>query len=332
MRPSEARTTVLLAAVWLAAMPSSRAECLLEMAAAMPLHSVGDHFAISTTINGHASDLLLDTGFFTTTISAAAAGRLGLRPIRYPGQVAGIGGYQDLYTARVASMKIGRMNADGATLGVSNLGALEGNAAFDGVFGMNMMSHYDIDLDIVGRQVVLFQAEGNCGKPAVTLAPDLYAVKLEAVRSDQEADVTVTVDGHRLRAELDTGAASTAIFRKAASRLGIDLSGLEAAGAQHGRGIGGFGVAAMNHVFKAVDIGDLRIENMPVTILGQRDSGIDRHHVGSLLEGDDEEEPGAADMLLGADFMRKVHLWISHSSHTLVMQYPPKPSPPLPKG
>jgi hypothetical protein len=32
------------------------------------------------------------------------------------------------------------------------------------------------------------------------------------------------------------------------------------------------------------------------------------------------------DVLLGEDFISRVHLWISYSSHTLIMQYPPKPS------
>jgi len=36
-------------------------------------------------------------------------------------------------------------------------------------------------------------------------------------------------------------------------------------------------------------------------------------------------------MLLGADFQARVHLWISYSSRTLIMQYPALPSPPIPR-
>ncbi len=54
-------------------------------------------------------------------------------------------------------------------------------------------------------------------------------------------------------------------------------------------------------------MGDLVFGNMKVAVLDE-------------AAGDD------TDMLLGADFQTKVHLWISYSSHTLIMQYPPRAS------
>jgi hypothetical protein len=33
------------------------------------------------------------------------------------------------------------------------------------------------------------------------------------------------------------------------------------------------------------------------------------------------------DMLLGLSFLAKLHAWISYSSQTLVVQFPPAPSP-----
>ena len=80
----------------------------------------------------------------------------------------------------------------------------------------------------------------------------------------------------------------------------------------------------MPHVFNTVTIGDLTFHNMKIDVLDQADTGVDRHRTGSLFAVDTFS--GGHDMTLGADFMSKVHLWISHSSHQLVMQYPPKPS------
>jgi hypothetical protein len=34
-------------------------------------------------------------------------------------------------------------------------------------------------------------------------------------------------------------------------------------------------------------------------------------------------------MLLGQDFLRKVHVWVSNSGRALIFQLPPQPSPPL---
>jgi predicted aspartyl protease len=69
-------------------------------------------------------------------------------------------------------------------------------------------------------------------------------------------------------------------------------------------------VNAARHVLESVTIGDLIVKNMPVAVTDQR--------------------LGDVDMLLGLPFTRQVHVWISNSSHTLIMQYPPAPSPKLP--
>jgi hypothetical protein len=42
----------------------------------------------------------------------------------------------------------------------------------------------------------------------------------------------------------------------------------------------------------------------------------------------DQRSDEDADMLLGLDFLSRVHVWLSFSSRTLVMQYLPEPSPP----
>ena len=71
-------------------------------------------------------------------------------------------------------------------------------------------------------------------------------------------------------------------------------------------------------------IGDLQFNNTVIQILEQDRVGVERHRLGSLFEQD--ELTGGHEVILGADFVQKVHLWISHSSHKLIMQYPPQPS------
>jgi hypothetical protein len=57
-----------------------------------------------------------------------------------------------------------------------------------------------------------------------------------------------------------------------------------------------------------VVIGDLTISNMPILVLDQRHAND-------------------ADMLLGYDFVTRVHVWISRSSDSVIMQYPPAATP-----
>jgi hypothetical protein len=59
---------------------------------------------------------------------------------------------------------------------------------------------------------------------------------------------------------------------------------------------------------QAITIGDVTLNHLPVAIMDTR--------------SDDD-----TDMLLGLDFLSRVHVWLSFSSHTVVMQYPARPSP-----
>ncbi len=309
---------------WLAG--PAQAACSLGAVAVIPLQAGGGSPRFTADINNHPVRFILDTGAFATTLANSAADRLGVRMDELDFNAYGVGGTQHVYRGTAARMRYGGISADGAVLAGTDMLDGQANAGFDGLFGMNMMAAYDIDLDLGGGHVILFEADGSCRKPTVALAQPLYMVPLNYIQHDRQADIDISIDGHRMRAVLDTGAATTVMFRSAARRLGLDLSGFQAPGHHMSHGMGPRAVAVIDHVFGTVQIGDLGIQNMHVGILDQAIAQPATVHVGSLLADPSLGETGGEDMLLGADFMRKVHLWISHSSQTLVMQYPPQPS------
>ena len=293
------------------------------------------HFVFDADINNHPANLVLDTGSFATTMNLAAADKLGIR-VGQVGEVYGIGGTQTLYRGTASRMRFGGLDADGMMLGAAAMWDPKRFPGWDGLFGMNMMAAYDVDLDFTGRRASLFLPQGDCRKPAVTLQQPLYTVPLLSIVHDRQTALTVLLDGQRMKAVLDTGTPRTTLYRHSAQRLGLDLSGLTATTNVTVRGVGTLDVPTIKHVFPTITIGSLVLHNMPVEIVAQRNTGVDRHHTGSLIESDVDDangstaggdEPGGEDMLLGADFLQAVHVWISHSSQTLVMQYPPKPSP-----
>ena len=305
-------------------MHAAYAGCRLGAVAVLQEHG-GSSPIITIDINGRPANLVLDTGAGATTLTRSSAERLGVRMSELGFEMYGVGGVRHVYRGIAARMRIGGLSADGFSLAGQDFFDRPEDAELDGLFGMNLMAAYDVDLDLPGNHVVIYQADGNCGKPTVALQPPLYMVPLEFIKNDRQADVELSIDGHRIRAVIDSGAAKTVMFRSAASRLGVDMSALRAS-AHFGYGIGPRKVAMMEHVFEIVRIGDLQINNMRIEILDQADMGIDTVHVGSRLADPSLGEAGGEEMLLGADFMRKVHLWISHSSQTLIMQYPPQPS------
>jgi hypothetical protein len=175
----------------------------------------------------------------------------------------------------------------------------------DGLLSIDLISQFDVDLDFPENRIALYHPNGDCLAPAAFLAGPLSSVPLRPYGTDRRPRVNVSVEGQTLVAMIDTGATNTAIFRHAAERLGIDSKILETAPHQMVTGVGPRGVVAVTQVFKPLTIGDLTFEKLPVAILYE--------HAG----GDE------VDMLLGADFQRMVHLWISYSSGTLIMQFPP---------
>jgi predicted aspartyl protease len=318
-------TKLILAVV--CTMPAgARASCTLGAVAVLPITVEQGHLTFGSDLNGHPTRFMLDTGAFATLVDRAAAARLGVKLTNLDFDAYGIGGTQHLYHGKAARWRFGGLNADGQSIGAADMAVISAKEHLDGVFGMNMMAAYDIDLDLVGGHVVLYEADGQCHKPTVALAPELYSVPLEPIVNNRQIMINIRVEGHLFRALLDTGAPTTTMFRGAASHLGLDLSPMHAPGHKVVGGAGSFPVAAMSYTAKNVTIGDLQINNMPIVIIDQKDDGTDREQVGTLLGNDDITSANGEDILLGVDFMRKMHLWVSHSSHTLILQYPPLPS------
>jgi clan AA aspartic protease (TIGR02281 family) len=126
------------------------------------------------------------------------------------------------------------------------------------------------------------------------------------------AFVDVVIGGKKLTALVDTGSPHSVLFRDAARRVGLSLSDLRGDPRFYVSGTGPHRVAAVSHKLAPVQIGDITVQNLPVVI-------VDQH-----------SDPGM-DMILGMDFLSRVHVWFDFHSSTLVMQYPPRPSPPRPQ-
>jgi predicted aspartyl protease len=264
------------------------------------------------SINGQNADMLLDTGATENLLTDAAAVRLGLaRTYAGNGELIGVGGARDIGAVRSREVRLG--DARGQDMTFATIADSARASEADGVLGMNFLYDYDMDLDFWGGNLGLYKAAQDCATPITTMTGQLYSVKLAAlsIAPDENvlslsAVVNVTINGRVLRAAIDTGAEHTTIFRDSARRAG--LADADVLGHEHLRGIGERSVAADVRLSAPVVIGDLTIQNMPIVVADQRRfSGID--------------------MLLGYDFVTRVHLWISHSSHTLIMQYPPMATP-----
>ncbi len=300
----------------LAATALARASpCQLALNSQLPIEGR----SIPARIDDQPVALVLDTGSWTTILTPDAVKRLGLRadPDKSEGfrgtpedpwSMRGLGGERIGLEVMARHFDLGRNHGRRFHFLTADLGAdlgLEG----DGLLSTDFLHDYDIDLDFPASEVRLYLALGSCERPKVLLQPPLYPVRMLRDEADRRPRLMVSVDGHDFVALLDTGASHSAIFKPAAAALGVSIANQPADQHFDSRGIGPGKVASVRHAFSAVTVGDLTMRNMKLDVL--------------------DETGGDVDVLLGADFQHRVHVWISNSTGMLVMQYPPLPSPPL---
>ncbi len=300
---------VLLGGCTAAALPE---RCTLVLTTVLPVKIGSGHLYTTVKLNGIDLRMIIDTGAAATLISKATADRLGLS-MTQNGEMSGIGGSTSAYEFEASTFQIGRLHGRSLPLGVAGTPFRIGDKLADGLFGADFLAGYDIDLDLRGK-LGLFKVLHTCPFPASDLQEPVYRAPLESSldANDARPTVIVHIGGHRLKALIDTGAPYSLIFRNAAIYIGLDTGKIDTRPDFIGGGIGPSGVKAVRRVMKPMTIGEITIANFPVAIVDQR--------------SDDD----GVDMLLGLDFFTHVHGWLSFSSHTLLMQYPPLPSPPRP--
>ena len=294
-------------------------ECKLALAASLPLTEgeQGSKLLVDVTVDGSPVRLVLDTGSEGILLNEVVARRvsrtaptgslIGGLDETQAGFSSGVGGSRSVSVMQIGNLGLGRLHG--------SFRAQATNQSFaeypaDGLLGMSVMGDFDVDLNLPGHQVRLYSASGACGNPAVALDEPIYAVPMQTgYHSQLRPLIPVLLNGQRFTALLDTGAPGVLLFASTASRLGL------AAGGSTTRikiaGVGGEQAATLSQL-QTLAVGPITLRNVRVAI--------------------DSEDNQEADLLLGLDFMQRVHVWISNSSHTLVMQYPPAPSPQIAGG
>jgi predicted aspartyl protease len=280
------------------------------MNAAIDLPVTTRHRAFFTdiTIDGGNVHVQIDTGSFENLLSADTASRLKMHPQQlYGASVRGIGGSRSLSLAVSHSVTVGKAQAKKIAFLTVAHGTLTPDA--DGLLGMPFLAPYDDDLDLANGHLRLIETHGDCSGAAPPFVGSVDEVSLEKEGLSDTPVVTVVIKGVKLRAAIDTGAATSLLYRSVARRLDLPVDRLLSEAKTRIGGIGPYRPRAAHERLRLpVQIGGLDISNLPVAIA-------------------DENSGNGIDMLLGYDFVTSVHVWISHSSHTVLMEYPPHPTP-----
>lgn len=297
-------TLLLLAACQDPSAPSTTAyRCTVQRTAVLPVALVRGFLLVPGELNGNRAMFVVDTGAEATMVTPQAATEFGLdRDRAHRTIIHGIGGQITTFNARVMSFAIGNQELldRGVAVGpLPNVPATEPQIA--GLLVADYLSDYDLDLDVPHHTLTLYRMDG-CGDNFVP--PWHLARSIVPIRREHKdlLMLDVMVDGERINAMFDSGARVTTLSAAAAGRLGIDEVAMA-----HDRSITQSGVdrnAVSGHVhqFDQVQVG--------------REVFHDPHlEIAALVLPN-------AEMLLGADYLRTRHIWVSYTARKLFVAPP----------
>ncbi len=265
----------------------------------------GQRLLIATlTVDGKPARGILDTGAQGSAVTDALVTRLGLLSDPRNGSlVSGVGGegmpQNDALVRQFELAGFDPLNGHYPVIALP-AGAAPGAEPLGALVGADVLSHFDIEIDLPDNKLVLYDPD-RCAMPLPGWSGPMTELPLSITWSGRPK-LTVKLDGHDIDALLDSGATQSVIDLPAAEKLGLSWDTLKTEKGSEGFGAAGVNLQRVPHTFEILDIGG-------ETIPAPRLEVLDR----SLRE---------ADMLLGLDWMRTHRVFISYRRHRLFIARP----------
>jgi hypothetical protein len=281
----------------------ARAEdaCRMLQLAELPVQVIGAKASIPVKVNGHEALFFIDSGATGSIINPDWADRLGVKKrIRFGYELRGVGGAQSLRDADADSFSVGEM-----TFAHANFLVEEGlPPAVGGVLGRNLLGGVDVEYDLGGKMVRLFRLE-HCQNmiPTYWAMPDQINT-VDLLGSDQRNNAIVTdvfVNGRRLRALWDTGAASSVLSARGAARAGLSKASADAVFVGKVHGFGPDQLDSWTAPVETFALGREQISHTRLRFIGK--------------------DAVSEDMALGFDFFRSHRVFVAYSQHKVYFTY-----------
>jgi hypothetical protein len=279
----------------------AQAACRVEAKGTVPLGLSNGHILVTVQVNDVDATFILDTGAERTLMSEDAVRQLGLER---DGWVAtamrGIGGVQQRPNALPRSLRLGMLTLrrktvtgdTSVTVGPLPVSELAGRPIV-GLLGRDFVAPFDLDMDLPGRRVTLYDVRG-CDRAFLPWSAP-YAALQAATPVGTALVVQVTIDGRPLRALIDSGAGASLITAPGMFRLGLTADILSRDPVGTGAGIGPAAVPMRHHRFAEMRIGPELIHSPALWVAEVRVVPI-------------------VDMLLGADWFSSRRVWLSFAT------------------
>lgn len=277
-------------------------DCRLENYGTLPVEMVGSRATTMVKINGNNTRFILDTGAFFNFMSSANASSLGLKLQSTPFgfRMGGIGGAANTQQAHVKEFGILGMTFKNVDFIVG------GTDAGTGLLGANLLDFADLEIDLAHGKLTLFKVD-HCDKESLAywVKDGKYNVaEIEPADTpfDRRTFLTVTINGKKVRAVLDSGASATILSRDAAERAGIDLNAPDVKARSSTVGVGAKPVKTWTVNIDSFSVGSETIQHTQMLVI-------------------DGKIGGNTDMLLGVDFLLAHHMFIANGKKKAYFTY-----------
>lgn len=265
---------------------------------------------VPITLNGVEKKFLFDTGSAFSAISQATVKELDLPQFHSNYRVSNLYGEDSDTFVQVHEVTLGNAKNNGVQLQVmGNFGRPEDQVPFDGILASGIFLHDDLDLDFGAERLNFFSTDHCEGKVVYWPHQSLSVVPIMMEQS--HLDVPVILDGHPLRATIDTGATFTSLnLVRAQEKLNFSPDTPSTGNAPKDnpeRQI--YPRRFANLSFDGVTVQNPLIIIQPLKMGGGK---TDDTTIASRAEHkDDLVNRLSADMIIGMDILRHLHIYIA---------------------
>jgi len=302
--------SVIVVFAVLAASPA-HGRCRIENVAALPVEIDTNQLLTWGSIDGKPVRVLIDTGSNMSVIWRSAAERLGLRLISAPHmRLFGLGGESRVDATFVDELQVQTFKVKDLRIAVA--GDRPGGADF--IFGEDFLGSRSVEFDL-SHGVVRTMETAGCTPAELPYWAKTYSMA-DLVASPRDLlaiRVDVLLNGHAVRAQLDSGSSATLLAKSVADFAGVHYVSASAEVV----GIGEHAIRTWVADVQNFKLGDESISNTQLRVaqLGKYQT---MDTIGSRIRVPTGTEP---EMVLGMDFLLAHRVLVDNTTRKMVFTY-----------
>ena len=285
-------------------------ECALKRVAQFDMELHAGTPVIEVMLNGQPAKMVVDTGAAWSGVSSKVAEGLHAKRVDNV-TLEGAGGGALHQIVIVPEFDLGPVKQRDFQFSMNKPGPSDDDG-IAGQIGANILQKFDVEIDYRGRKVVLYSPD-HCPGRVISWPHDAFArLPFDRRIYTGRIVVPVTLDGHSLKALIDTGASESFAEDELASSvfsLTSTSPGAEPAGTAYG--VDGRPLTLFQRRFEILELDELKFPHPLITFSTGKSEGND------ICVGVGCESDAEYDLVLGGRHLRALHLYIAYREHAV---------------